>query len=121
MTGNELIEKAKCTEPNESLITKIETKYGKIEDSFVKQLLSVRLDDNFLDSEDILRFLTISEILSADENLSVSFSLKNTIPMFDIGDNDFIIYQLNSKKWACMNIIDGTIFSEKETLEELFE
>ena len=41
--------------------------------------------------------------------------------MFNIGDNDFIIYQLNSKKWACMNIIDGAIFAEKETLEELFE
>ena len=119
MTVNEFIERARTTEPDTSVVRLVENKFGEINDSFVKQLLSVRLNDNFLESDDILRFLSLAEILNADESLGTNFSSRRIIPFFDTGDNDFIVYLLKNKKWAFMNIIDEAIFDETNSLEEL--
>ena len=120
MTGYELMKESPTTKINDSLIDSIESKYGKIDDTFVKQLLSVHLDDNFLDGDDILRLLSSSEILSANENLGVNFTEKRIIPLFDIGDNDFIVYLITEQKWALMNIVDESVFSKEDDLSKFF-
>ena len=51
MTGTEFIAQAEVTLPNAQTIAQAESVYGKIDNDFVKKILSVTLADNFLESD----------------------------------------------------------------------
>ena len=119
MTGTEFIAQAEVTLPNAQTIAQAESVYGKIDNDFVKKILSVTLADNFLESDDVLRFLNQKEILSAPQEFKIDFKREKLIPFFDAGDNDFIVYHIDSNQWSFMNITDGTCFSATDSLAEL--
>ena len=121
MTKEEFLQLINITEIDEEKIKKVESIYGKFDNMFVKKLLSIKLETYFIESEDILRFLTTNEILSAPEKLNSELKNEKIIPLFDVGDNDFIVYHLDSKKWSLMNIITGVCFSETLEINDLLE
>ena len=65
------------------------------------------------------RLLTYNEILGAEEDLGVNFIQLHLLPLFDCGENDFIVYNISKNRWSLFNIIDECVFKETKTLEEL--
>lgn len=66
------------------------------------------------------RTLSLNEVIHAEEDNGVPFGSKNIIPIADFGDNDYIVYNSDQKKWCMYNILDETIFNEEDTFEKLF-
>ena len=60
-----------------------------------------------------------NEIINASEDLKVDFVTNKMIPLVDCGENDFIVYHFDTKKWSMYNIIDNCAFMERESLEGL--
>lgn len=116
MTLNEYIEITKNANVNDSYIKELEKIYGEISEEYIKQIYSTTVMDYFFEAEDILRLLTPQEILVAPENLHVNFREKKCIPLFDTGDNDFIVYLLEKNVWSYFNIVNQTFFSEADSL-----
>lgn len=114
MTGKELYESLVNTTINNLVVEQVVGVYGKIDSIEVKKILSYKFEDYFLESEDFLRALSLDEIINAKENFQVDFPKKQVIPLFDLCDNDFIVYHVNENKWSIMNITDS-IFSLKTT------
>ena len=92
-----------------------ETYEGKFAD-IVNKIISTCDKTLFIDST---RLLTYNEILNAEEDLGVNFIQLQLLPLFDCGDNDFIVYHISKKCWSLFNIIDECVFKETNTLEEL--
>jgi hypothetical protein len=66
----------------------------------------------FAQGASFLRRLSHKDILSAQEDLGVQFSKLGLIPLFDKGDNDYVVYDFRNKRWKLFNIADNTAFNE---------
>ena len=101
-----------------SLISEIETLY-KIELSDeLKKIISLIKEGVFYDDMDLLRGLDSDEIQNASNDLDVDFLELNLLPLFDTGDNDFIVYNLEKKCWFKFNIVEAVEFNEASDLLE---
>lgn len=121
MTIHEFLALVQNTQIDQHRIYCVEQVYGKINDELTKKILSLNLNDYFFESEDFLRLLSIEDILNASKNLKVDFVSQKIIPFFDVGDNDFIVYHIESRVWSYMNIVDETCFSETDALDNLLK
>lgn len=72
----------------------------------------------FLDSDSFLRVLDYQEILDAEKDLNTEFVSRGIIPVIDLGENDYLSYDLSKCKWFKYNIVDDIGFAYKETLAE---
>jgi hypothetical protein len=83
----------------------------------VKRVVSIIGSNTlFYEDKDILRSLSESEVLNATKDLSVDFVGKSLLPLFDIGDNDFIVYDLSEKCWYLFDIVDEVKFKKSEDI-----
>ena len=82
-------------------------------------LLSAKIGSTRLDGEKYRRLLSIAEIADASVDMNVDFAAYALIPLFDLADNDYIVYDAKHEKWAIFNIVDEIIFNESDTLEVL--
>lgn len=112
MTVKEFYKLLTNTTIDNSIVERVEKVYGKIESTEVKKILSYKFEDYFLESDDFLRALSLDEILDAKDSLHVDFPAKRIIPLFDVCDNDFVVYHLDKNVWSMMNITDLSIFLE---------
>ena len=101
---------------NANIAYKVETAYICIIPDYVKKIISI--DDNsvFYDDRGFLRKLSTSEILNATEQLHIDFIGISLLPIFDIGDNDFIVYDLKERCWYLFNIVDEIKFKKAANL-----
>jgi hypothetical protein len=106
---------------NTQFINKLTETYGTKFIEYVEKLLSVSSDGIFFENDDILRLLSHKEILNACEELSVNFIELQLIPVFDTGDNDYIVFDIENKNWCKFNIVDSVKFKQKSLLSEFFE
>jgi hypothetical protein len=108
----------------QSINTQFVDKLAEIYDAelieYVKKLLSASPDGIFFESDDILRLLSHKEIINASEELSVDFTSLQLIPIFDTGDNDYIMFDIKNKNWCKFNIVDSVKFKQKSLLSEFF-
>lgn len=119
MTGKDFYKALANTAIDNSIVNSVEKVYGKIESIELKKILSYKFEDYFLESDDFLRALSLDEILDAKDCLHVDFPAKGIIPLFDVCDNDFIVFNLNKNVWSLMNIVDLTLFSETDDVLSL--
>jgi len=118
MTGKEFILQLKNQSENKDVIKEIEAKYGMQLPMIVKKIISYSQESIFF--ENGWRTLSTKEVLEASEDLHVDFSTLKILPLFDTGDNDFIVYRFESDTWAKFNIIDECFFKNKNLLEYYF-
>lgn len=83
----------------------------------VIDLLSKDEKGYFLENDN--RVLSCDEIIDAEKDLQVDFVKKGIIPIIDCGDNDFIVFILQTNKWAMYNIVDEVLFKKRDSLEDL--
>lgn len=120
MTIKEYLDKIKDLKIDEIKVNLIEKKYSDDLPKNVKRLISNCDKTIFFDSDDILRLLSFPEIMNAEKDLHVGFNSRSIIPLFDCGDNDFIVYNYKEANWAKFNIVDEVVFKTKCNLEEMF-
>lgn len=117
MTRKDYLSAVAQSEVNEASIKKIQNQYGKTFPVYVQKVISFSVDSIFFD--DGYRTLSLTEIINADRDLHVDFTGRKIIPVIDCGDNDFIIYHIQTNSWSKFNIVDELSFKEKSSLSEL--
>lgn len=118
MTGKEFILQLINESADKDVIKEIEAKYGMKLPMIVQKIVSYSHESIFFENGG--RTLSTNEVLEASEDLHVDFSALKILPLFDTGDNDFIVYCIESDSWAKFNIIDECFFKQKKSLEEYF-
>lgn len=107
--------------PKEDVVSKINRQYACDIPPIVAKIVSFKSEGLFFESDSFARLLSISEILHASTELHINFLEYGCIPLFDTGDNDFIVYLSKSSVWAKMNIVDKTIFKQRNNLFDLLK
>lgn len=74
----------------------------------------------FFDDEEV-RLLSLQEIVDADIDLGTEFIVEKLLPLFDLGDNDFIVYDFNNKNWCKYNIAENFKFSCKNNINDILK
>lgn len=77
-------------------------------------------DEIFFGGKTFLKLLSKQEVLDATSDLNVSFKEKSLIPMFDSGDNDYIVFSFDEKCWYKYNIVDDVLFCKHYSIMEYF-
>lgn len=118
MTGKDFLLQLNNQLVNKDAIKEIEAKYGIQLPVIVQKIISYSQESIFFEND--WRTLSIKEVLDASEDLHVDFGELKILPLFDTGDNDFIVYRFESDTWSKFNIIDECFFKNKNLLEEYF-
>ena len=118
MNRNEYLNSINDVEINIDVKEKMEKVFGNVPEEILKILTKSPSVELFDDNES--RTLALIEILNAEQDYGVPFQSNKLIPIVDKGNNDFIVYDGNTSKWAIYNIIDAVVFAQKETFEEIF-
>ena len=117
MNRKEYVDYISTKKIDDKLVKEIIDKYDFDLPEIVKLIVSNAKDTLFFDDE--YRVLSFDEIIDAEKDLHVSFSEKKIIPLFDCGENDFIVYNSAEGIWSKFNIVDETFFKKKEKLSDL--
>ena len=83
------------------------------------KILSFYDSPEFFD-ENESRTLYLEEVAEAEEKNDVPFKSEKLVPVVDLGNNDFIVYNANKKTWGIYNILDMIIFKETDSFIDLF-
>ena len=97
---------------DEAFVQNIESLYNASLSDEVKKIISLSQDVTFYEDKEIMRSLSNFEILNASDILQVDFIDKSLLPIFDIGDNDFIVFDLSENCWYLFNIVDEVKFKK---------
>ena len=101
-----------------SFIEILQKKYKNNLDK-IKKELSIEAGFYLTNSEREVRKLNKNEVISSLKYLGCEFSDYNIIPIFDIMDNNYIVYMSDQDKFAIFNIIDEVLFDKVDTIIEL--
>jgi hypothetical protein len=99
---------------------KLRQLYGAEIPTCLQKVVSISPEGMFFDGDDTLRLLAKTEIIEASKELQVDFIGLQLIPIFDTGDNDFIVFDIESNIWCKFNIVDSIKFKRKKALSEFF-
>ena len=102
------IDKAIISEIEELYKTKFSTELGKI--------ISLNKNGVSYDDKSAFNGLSANAILSAYDDLYIDFVGLNLVPLFDIGDNEYIVYDLKKRCYALYDISDDDEYSEESDL-----
>lgn len=118
VTNKEYMVKIKEAAIDSEKVGSIEKRYQAELPLAVRAIISNAEKPVFLEHYRVLAYV---EMLDANEDLDTDFVGEKIIPLMDCGDNDFIVYHFDTKKWSMYNIVDNCTFMQKESLEELLE
>lgn len=65
------------------------------------------------------RKLSPADIASASRDYNIDFESRGLIPLYDKGDNDFVVYNTKTKQLEMFNIADELPFMSGRSLNEL--
>lgn len=105
--------------PSTVLVSKIKQVYECIIPNEVERIISFNTNGIFLEGGAFCRLLCFDEILKAPEELHVNFKQYGIIPLFDIEDNNFIVFNFKKMIWEKFNIVDETSYGTKKSLSEI--
>ncbi len=88
-------------------------------EEIILKIVALSKDGIFFEDDNFCRLLSLVEILHASEFLHVDFCNHKMLPLFDKGENDFIVYNYDTKKWCFFNIVDQSTWGVKNSLEEI--
>jgi len=103
---------------NEDFVKRVEAMYSREIPDEIKRIVSINKDTVFYDDFPLLRGLSHSEIFDSSHDMSVDFIHKGIIPLFDVGDNDYIVYDVLEKRWYTFNIVNEVKFNKASSLIE---
>ena len=115
MNVNEYLTGLLRIEVDAGKISAIENIYGKIKSEYVVKIISGSAEAAFLANGSVLRVLSFEEIKDA----GADFSSRHLLPLFDCGDNDFIVYHVLTDDWSKFNATERVIFKRKQLLTDL--
>lgn len=119
MNTNDFLKQAAVQSIHEGFIKPLEQLYGIVFEENLRKVLSVNPNGDFIESTDILRLLSHREMLNANTELAVDFIHLKLIPVFDTGDNDYIVCDLTNNSWCKFNIVDSIKYMQNQTLAML--
>lgn len=117
MTIKEYLDTLETVTINEERVAKLVDIYGEDIPNIVKQIASFDMDDYFLDDE--IRILSFEGIVFADEDLNARFKDARLIPLVDLMDGDYAVYNCVTSKWNMCNAYEGILFNEQDSLDKL--
>ena len=118
MNLKDALAKLTDTRINDAFVWQLEKMYARSLPDEIKLIVSLSEETVFYDDFPLLRGLSNPEIAKASEDMHVDFIGKKLIPLFDVGDNDFIVFDLAEKVWYKFNIVDEIKFSPAGDLNE---
>ena len=117
MTFKEYINTLATVEINKERIDKLVEIYGPEIPEIVQRIASYDMEDYFL--EDEIRILSFDGIMFADDDLNARFKDARLIPLADLMDGDYAVYNCVTAKWNMCNAYEGILFNEQDSLEKL--
>jgi hypothetical protein len=99
--------------------SKVESLYSAKLPDEIKRLLSIGRESMSYEDIPLLRSLSQSEVLDASADMQVDFIGKRLIPLYDVGDNDYIVFDISNQRWCRFNIVDEVAFSYSDRLSNL--
>ena len=106
---------------NEASLTAIFQNFTSKLPIAVKKILSIAPNGDFLDGGSFCRIMATDEIANASQELHVDFAKRSYLPIFDTGDNDFIVFDYKNNQWAKFNIVDEINFNNTDDLSALLK
>jgi len=103
---------------DDSLISEIEDLYEVELPDELKKIISLNKEGVFYNDMDSFEGLSSDDILNTSGDLSVEFTELDLLPLFDIGDNNYIVYNLQKKCWSKFNGNKEVAFDEASSLLE---
>ncbi len=116
MTVSGCFKQISATEPNNSIAAKLNEVYDVKMPKMIVQLVTLFEKGGFVED---YRFLSLNEIVYAEDDLHIPFKRICIIPLIDCGDNDFIVYNFAEDVWLRYNIVEEVAFAKKKTLSEM--
>lgn len=105
------------------MLTNIETiiKGMNPDKILVNQILSLKSDFYLNENGREFRKITSEERANPKEYLDFDFEKERLIPLFDLSDNNYIVYQTNKNSYGIFNLIDEVITDEQENFLKLIK
>ena len=105
------------------MLTNIETIIKGInpDEILVDQILSLKADFYLNENGREFRKITSEEQANPKEYLDFDFEKERLIPLFDLSDNNYIVYQTNKNSYGIFNLIDEVITDEQENFLKLIK
>jgi len=116
MKLRDTLEKLDNVEIDKAIIGKIETLYKTKLSNELAKIISLNKDGVSYDEKPVFNGLSSNAILNAYNDLYIDFVSLNLLPLFDIGDNEYIVYNLKKGCYALYDISDDTEYSEESDL-----
>lgn len=85
----------------------------------IKKIFSVSQESIFFSGLDFCRLLSLEEVQNAEKQLHINFIEKKIIPIFDTGDNNFIVFNIKDSSWAKFNIVDEILYFSNRTFKDI--
>ena len=92
--------------------------YGEYVPEEILAILSYTSKPELFDDNES-RTLSLREILQAEKLFKIPFASAKYVPIIDKGNNDFIIYNGEKKKWSMYNILEESVFDESDIIDNL--
>jgi len=105
-------------EIDKASVSEIEALYKTSLPNEVKKVISLNKDGVSYDDKSTFNGLSTNAILNAYNDLYIDFAALQYVPLFDIGDSEYIVYNLKNKCYAIYDISDDDEYSEKTNLLE---
>ena len=103
-------------EIDKASISEIETLYKATLPAEVKKIISLNQNGVSYDDKSVFNGLSANAILNAYNDLYVDFVDLQLVPLFDIGDSEYIVYNLKKRCYAIYDISDDDEYSEETDL-----
>jgi hypothetical protein len=120
MKLKDVISKLADVQVDNDFAAQLEKMYSVALPDEVKRIVSLSKDTAPYEDFSLLRGLSHAEIKDASPDMSVDFISKGILPLFDVGENDYIVYDVREKAWYKFNIVDEIKFSKVQELSEYF-
>ena len=120
MTKLEFITASQNATPNASLMEALKHKYSISFPESIGKILSALPQGGFLEGDDFCRVMSSSEIVSANETLHTDFVGKKLLPILDLGDNIFVVFDSNRQEFGRFSLNDELVYWRSCTLNDIF-
>jgi len=103
-------------EIDKAVTSEIETLYKAKFPIELQKVISLNKDGVSYDEKSVFNGLSSNAILKAYDDLYIDFVGLNLVPLFEIGDNEYIVYDLKKKCYALYDISEDDEYSEERDL-----
>jgi len=103
-------------EIDKAIIGNIEALYNTKFPNQLQKVISLNKDGVSYDEKSVFNGLSANAILNAYNDLYIDFVGLNLVPLFDIGDSEYIVYNLKKRCYALYDISDDDEYREETDL-----